>query len=91
MGSRTRGVDEAFSALVESTVREAVRSEVQEVLRKMLPELAGREPDFLPEDQFRMKYGGFVKGTLNEAVHLGTVEKLTLTPRCHLYRLKEGN
>lgn len=89
MAQRSRGFDEAFSALVDSTVREAVRSEVREVFRKMLPDLLCRENEFLPQEEFRAKYGNISKGSLQEAVRMGTVEKRELTKRSFLYRMKE--
>jgi hypothetical protein len=76
--------------MISAVVKEAVRSEVRAALRNMLPQvLPGKEKEFLPQDEFRAKYGNISKGTLQEAVRMGRVEKLELTKRSFLYRMKE--
>ena len=79
-----------FESMISAVVKEAVRSEVRAVLRNMLPQvLPEKEKEFLPQDEFRAKYGSISKGTLQEAVRMGRVEKLELTKRSFLYRMKE--
>lgn len=79
-----------FESMISAVVKEAVRSEVRAALRNMLPQvLPGKEKEFLPQDEFRAKYGNISKGTLQEAVRMGRVEKLELTKRSFLYRMKE--
>lgn len=77
-----------LGAIVKEATREAVREELKSSLPTLLPASAVAPTEWIPEDEFRERFGFKSLDGLMSAVRAGTVERVALTSRHHACRLR---